>query len=265
MQETTLTIGELASRVGMRTSTLRYYEEQGLLSPQSRSPAGYRLYNPRAEQILRFIQRAQRLGFSLSDIRALLEARQDNQMDEETMLSIASQRYLALERELTKLLVLRHELGLFLADLPDGEQRDGRLDDPQVSSLFEQLLERVCAGPRQPSSAEEMLDWLMTYTGCALTTMAGHALLDGLRGQHIHLWMEEERVSVLVIGHDPDVWAALQELAQLEAQCHAHPIPQIERTDEGFLFSAHGENAFIFARLFLSLEGENQQDQPDAV
>jgi DNA-binding transcriptional MerR regulator len=247
----------------MRTSTLRYYEEQGLLSPQSRTPAGYRLYSPQAEQVLRFIQRAQRLGFSLADIRTLLQARQDDRMDEETMLSIASQRYLALERELTRLLVLRHELGLFLADLPEGEQRDVRLNDPQVSSLFERLLERVCAGPRQPSSAAEMLDWLMSYTGCSLTTMAGHALLDRMRGRHIHLWMEGERVSVLVVGHDPGVWAALQELAQLEAQCHAHPVPQIERTDEGYLFSAQGENAFIFARLFLSLEGEINQDRPN--
>jgi MerR family transcriptional regulator, copper efflux regulator len=258
MESNTLTIGELASRVGMRTSTLRYYEEQGLLTPLLRSPAGYRIYSPQAEQVLLFIQRAQRLGFSLADIRALLEARQDGRMDEETLLSITSQRYLAIERELTRLLVLRHELGLLLADLPGRGERGLRMDDPQVSSFFEHLLERVCAGPRQPSSAEEMLDWLMTYTGCALTTMAGHALIDRLRGRHVHLWMEGERVSVLVIGHDPGVWDALQELAQLEAQCHAHPVPQIEETSEGYLFTAHGENAFIFARLFLSLEGESR-------
>lgn len=260
MDRPTLTIGELANRVGMRTSTLRYYEEQGLLAPQARTPAGYRLYSPEAEQVLRFIQRAQHLGFSLSDIRVLLEARQDGSMQEETLLSLASQRYLAIERELTRLLVLRHELGLFLADLPDRGKRDRRLDDPQVSLLFERLLERVCAGPRQPSSAEEMLEWLMRYTGCALTTMEGHALIERLRGRHVHLWMEEEHVSVLVIGHDPEVWAALQELAQLEAHCHAHPIPNIEQTDEGYLFSAQGENAFIFARLFLSLEGESRLD-----
>jgi hypothetical protein len=103
-----------------------------------------------------------------------------------------------------------------------------------------------------------MLEWLMTYTGCALTTMPGHALVERLRGQHVHLWMESEHVSVLVISHDPEVEAALLELAQLEAQCHAHPIPHIEETEEGFLFSAQGENAFIFARLFLSLEGEGR-------
>lgn len=249
-----LTIGELASRVGVRTSTLRYYEEQGLLSPQERSAAGYRLYSPQAEQVLRFIQRAQRLGFSLADIRDLLEARQDGEMDEERVLSIARQRYLLIERELTRLLVLRHELGLFLGDLSG---RDTSPDDPEVNSLFERLLERVCAGPAQPSSAEEMLDWLLSYTGCALTAMGGHALIERLQGRHVHLWMEADQVSVLVIGHDPDVWVALQELARLEAECHAHPTPQIEKTEEGYLFTASGENAFIFARLFLALERED--------
>lgn len=254
MDKETLTIGELARRAGVRTSTLRYYEEQDLLYPQERSPAGYRLYSPVAEQVLRFIQRAQRLGFSLADIRALLEARQDGEMDEEQVLSIAKERYLGIERDLTRLLVLRHELGLFLADLSGG---DVRLDDPQVSSLFERLLERVCAGPAQPSSAEEMLDWLLEYTGCVLTTMAGQALIERLRGEHVHMWMEGERVSVLVIGHKPQVWIAMQELARLEAECHAHPTPQIEKIHEGYLFTAHGENAFIFARLFLALEGDD--------
>ena len=42
----TLTIGQLAKRVGLRTSALRYYEQQGLLSPSGRTTAGYRLYAP---------------------------------------------------------------------------------------------------------------------------------------------------------------------------------------------------------------------------
>ena len=48
-----LTIGELARRVGLRTSALRYYEKEGLLEPTERSEAGYRLYAPEAEETLR--------------------------------------------------------------------------------------------------------------------------------------------------------------------------------------------------------------------
>src|SRR5690606_40887755 len=68
-----LTIGELAKLAGVSRSMLRYYEEQGLLKPAARSAAGYRLYAPEAAQTLLFIQRAQRLGFSLADIQILLE------------------------------------------------------------------------------------------------------------------------------------------------------------------------------------------------
>ena len=60
-----ITIGQLARRTGLRTSALRYYEEQGLLQPLARTAAGYRLYDANAEQRVRFIGRAQRLGFSL--------------------------------------------------------------------------------------------------------------------------------------------------------------------------------------------------------
>ncbi len=73
MRKTGLTtIGEIANAVGVATSTLRYYEREGLLKPAQRSPAGYRLYDPQAVERLRFIRAAQSVGFSLEDIKALL-------------------------------------------------------------------------------------------------------------------------------------------------------------------------------------------------
>ncbi len=66
------TIGQIAGAVGVATSTLRYYEREGLLTPAARSRAGYRLYDLAAVQQLRFIRSAQAVGFSLEDIRALL-------------------------------------------------------------------------------------------------------------------------------------------------------------------------------------------------
>lgn len=55
-----LTIGQLAKRIGVRPSTLRFYEAEGLLSPAVRSEAGYRLYDAEAEQALLLIQRTHR-------------------------------------------------------------------------------------------------------------------------------------------------------------------------------------------------------------
>jgi len=65
------TIGQLANAASVATSTLRYYEREGLLKPAARSRAGYRLYDPSATQQLHFIRSAQAVGFSLQDIKAL--------------------------------------------------------------------------------------------------------------------------------------------------------------------------------------------------
>lgn len=67
-----LTIGKLARQVGLGVETLRYYERRGLIEPQRRSASGYRLYQAGAEQRLRFIRRAQALGFSLDEVAELL-------------------------------------------------------------------------------------------------------------------------------------------------------------------------------------------------
>ena len=65
-------IGALAKQAGVGIDTVRYYERSGLLEPDLRSAAGYRRYSPQALARLRFIRRAQALGFSLSEIRELL-------------------------------------------------------------------------------------------------------------------------------------------------------------------------------------------------
>ncbi len=68
-----LRIGELGSRLGLSTATLRYYESLGLLGEPERSPSGYRLYSADDEERLRFIIRAKALDLSLDEIRSLLE------------------------------------------------------------------------------------------------------------------------------------------------------------------------------------------------
>lgn len=67
--------GELARRAGVNVETLRYYERRGLLPEPARRPSGYREYPPEALDRLRAIKRAQRLGFTLTEIDALLGPR----------------------------------------------------------------------------------------------------------------------------------------------------------------------------------------------
>jgi MerR family transcriptional regulator, redox-sensitive transcriptional activator SoxR len=67
-----LSIGELADRAGLRTSALRYYEAEGLL-PAAARVGGRRRYAPEAVERLTLIRFCRRLGFSLAEIRAILE------------------------------------------------------------------------------------------------------------------------------------------------------------------------------------------------
>ncbi len=70
-----LTIGRLASAAGVNIQTVRYYERRGLMPKAPRTRSGYRQYGDEAVARLRFIRRAQDLGFSLEEIRGLLELR----------------------------------------------------------------------------------------------------------------------------------------------------------------------------------------------
>jgi|SRR5579859_2109094 len=71
----TLRIGEVASAVSVNIQTVRYYERRGLMPTPSRSRSGYRQYPPDTVHRLRFIRRAQELGFSLAEIQELLALR----------------------------------------------------------------------------------------------------------------------------------------------------------------------------------------------
>lgn len=77
MDEGTLTLGQLARQAGVGRETVRYYERRGLLADPGRTPGGYRRYPPESVDRLRFIRRAQGLGFTLDEISELLELRVD--------------------------------------------------------------------------------------------------------------------------------------------------------------------------------------------
>lgn len=68
-----LSIGDLARRTGCKVETIRYYERAGLLAPPPRSAGGHRLYGQGGLKRLNFILRARRLGFTLAQVRVLLD------------------------------------------------------------------------------------------------------------------------------------------------------------------------------------------------
>jgi DNA-binding transcriptional MerR regulator len=72
-----LRIGDLAARAGVSVDALRYYERRGLLRPTGRGASGYREYPPEAAALVRFIKRAQALGFTLAEVEELVRLRAD--------------------------------------------------------------------------------------------------------------------------------------------------------------------------------------------
>jgi MerR family copper efflux transcriptional regulator len=73
----TFTIGQVAREAGIGVETVRFYEREGLLEEPERRQSGYRQFQQEAIDRLRFIKQAQRLGFTLREVRDLLALKLD--------------------------------------------------------------------------------------------------------------------------------------------------------------------------------------------
>jgi DNA-binding transcriptional MerR regulator len=73
--ENLLQIGEVAKRLGLSLRTVRYYEEQGLVTPQTRTSGGFRLFSDEQVRRLELIKQMKPIGFTIQEMRDLLDAR----------------------------------------------------------------------------------------------------------------------------------------------------------------------------------------------
>jgi len=71
----TIRIGALSAQTGVTVEALRYYEQRGLVRPSGRRTSGYREYPADAVRLVRFIKRAQGLGFTLAEVEAMVQLR----------------------------------------------------------------------------------------------------------------------------------------------------------------------------------------------
>ncbi len=245
-----ITIGQLAKRAGVSTSMLRFYEREGLLARPARSASGYRLYPGSAVRALAFIHRAQRLGFSLGDIKRLLASEAGKGARGHTVVGIAEQRFIEIERRLTELLVLRHELELFLDDLTE---QVGRAAGGDTARIYRQLVDHVC-GHEAQRSAPGTVHRLIKRLGCALASVEQDRVFAALRGRHMHVWKEADGYTILVRDRSAAVQAALERLVAAEAGCDVHVDVELATTADGLQLRVRGDNAFLYAQLFLTLE-----------
>lgn len=100
-------IGELAEKAGTTTKTLRFYEEQRLLPPADRTPAGYRDYTPDAVARVDFIHRGQAAGLTLAQIRQIAEIRDAGRAPCEHVRDLLGARLSDIEQQIAQLSALR--------------------------------------------------------------------------------------------------------------------------------------------------------------
>jgi Cu(I)-responsive transcriptional regulator len=115
-------IGRVAERSGVPAKTIRYYEEIGLIAKPARTDGGYRAYDERDVEILRFVNRARGLGFSIKDVKNLLALYEDRGRASADVKSIALEHVAEIEHKMSELESIRRTL-LHLAERCHGDRR----------------------------------------------------------------------------------------------------------------------------------------------
>lgn len=107
-------IGDVARELDIGIDTLRYYEKIGLLPRVQRARSGARVYSEADVSRLRFIRRAQSLGFSLEEIGGLLKMRADPRRARPSVRELTRTKLAELDTRLAEMSLLRNELRLLL-------------------------------------------------------------------------------------------------------------------------------------------------------
>lgn len=128
-----MNIGAAAKMSGVPAKTIRYYEEVGLIPPASRTAAGYRQYDETDVQILRFVERARSLGFTMDDVSKLLGLWADKDRRSGEVKALAARHIDAIEVKIRELQAMREALH----HLVDRCQGDDRPECPIIDGLAE--------------------------------------------------------------------------------------------------------------------------------
>lgn len=126
-----MNIGNVARETGVPAKTIRYYESIGLIPRAQRSDNGYRHYADTDVEVLRFIQRARRLGFSVSDVADLLTLWHDKERASADVKKLALRHVEEMKRRIAELEGLRRTL----VDLAERCHGDDRPDCPILDDL----------------------------------------------------------------------------------------------------------------------------------
>ena len=125
-----MNIGQAADLSGLPVTTIRYYEDIGLLVAD-RQANGYRDYGDRHVHLLRFLARARGLGFTIDECRSLLSLYQDRSRASADVRALAKEKLAHIDLKLAELEGMRATL----ADLVQACHGDDRPDCPILDDL----------------------------------------------------------------------------------------------------------------------------------
>lgn len=115
-----LTIGKLAQLADVSANAVRFCEREGLMQVPAKTDSGYRLYGPEAVDRLRFIKQAQHCGFTLSEIQALLQLRDEASSCCNDVRGKVIEKKLKLEARIQAMKAMSKALDQLIADCSDG-------------------------------------------------------------------------------------------------------------------------------------------------
>ena len=130
----TMNIGTAARRSGVPAKTIRYYESSGLITPAQRAENGYRAYSADDVRTLNFIKRARSLGFSVDEVRELLDLWRNRKRTSAAVKTLVTQHLQTLDRKIEELQALRRTLARLV--------RQCRGDDRPQCPIIDELKER---------------------------------------------------------------------------------------------------------------------------
>ncbi|MGK7949321.1 MAG: heavy metal-responsive transcriptional regulator [Xenococcaceae cyanobacterium] len=107
---THLKIGELAKQTGLAVGTLRYYSDLGILQPVERGDNGYRYYSQDANKQVEFIKKAQAIGFTLEEIKTILDVRDRGEKPCSLVKGLLDRKIEQLEIQIKKMSLFKKEL-----------------------------------------------------------------------------------------------------------------------------------------------------------
>ena len=122
-----LKIGEVSKRSGIGIEALRFYEKSGLLDRPGRTYSGYRLYDEGVLERLAFVKKAQVLGFSLDEIKELINHKRNGESPCAEVREVVRIRLDELNDRIAQMIQYRDELSAALADWDETGEAEGHV------------------------------------------------------------------------------------------------------------------------------------------